>query len=585
MKNLPVLLFTTVWGQAFGAWYNEYTGMELNHPSGVGTYNGKYMFTGSVPYPQVGNSAYELDFQSGGVTTYWAIYKSGTRVIKQKCNDAGNEGPFSYSLGTHCGCYWNVAGGSAVAFGINGTDVVHTDKCGPSTNVPTLVPTAIPTLTPTAVPTHIPTLIPTAMPTHIPTLIPTAMPTLHPTAVPTHIPTLIPTPVPRTPEPTWAPSPVPTAVPTAVPTIAPTAVPTIAPATVVPTAVPTPESVNITPTVTVTVVPETPSEICPLIFLSNSISCPINSTLVGGGIIRLCKTDVCKLLDSIDLSGKGANVKGINGLDVVVQYDKDGKCVVLDYDGDWASENAICRKYVVPACDTLTREHIATSTDSDCVAKGGTVSRAQFSSCGADICWELDTMSTRSPMDPELIYKCNGLDLQHHTQTTAEAGEIFPILCDVCSAIKRFANGCPEGYQLASSTLVSRCANQICGNLSNGEQQFGNQTAVVRTPLSCGVIPYTVGAFPPGSTFLCVAVPVKSESSGAGYLIPIVVVSCLCFFFILLSVAFVLRKKRIEEGIRRDALVEMTHDLEELDDGSNNWKNLMDKENTDNQLL
>eukprot|EP01060_Flectonema_neradi_P008683 TRINITY_DN1619_c0_g1_i12.p1 TRINITY_DN1619_c0_g1~~TRINITY_DN1619_c0_g1_i12.p1 ORF type:complete len:639 (+),score=85.49 TRINITY_DN1619_c0_g1_i12:1868-3784(+) len=114
----------------------------INHPSGS-SYNGRYMFTGSAPYSQEGNSDYKLDFYSDGTTAYWAIFKSGIKLIRQNCDDASNGGPFSYSLGTNCGCYWNVAGGSAVAFGIRGTDVVHQDKCGP-TNAPNLVPTVMP---------------------------------------------------------------------------------------------------------------------------------------------------------------------------------------------------------------------------------------------------------------------------------------------------------------------------------------------------------------------------------------------------------------------------------------------------------
>eukprot|EP01060_Flectonema_neradi_P008689 TRINITY_DN1619_c0_g1_i5.p1 TRINITY_DN1619_c0_g1~~TRINITY_DN1619_c0_g1_i5.p1 ORF type:complete len:883 (+),score=147.13 TRINITY_DN1619_c0_g1_i5:1877-4525(+) len=114
----------------------------FNHPSGS-SYNGRYMFTGSAPYSQEGNSDYKLDFYSDGTTAYWAIFKSGIKLIRQNCDDASNGGPFSYSLGTNCGCYWNVAGGSAVAFGIRGTDVVHQDKCGP-TNAPNLVPTVMP---------------------------------------------------------------------------------------------------------------------------------------------------------------------------------------------------------------------------------------------------------------------------------------------------------------------------------------------------------------------------------------------------------------------------------------------------------
>ena len=75
--------------------------------------------------------------------------------------------------------------------------------------IPSLIPTAAPTVQPSNVPTAVPSLSPTAIPTVVPSSVPTRMPTTTPTAVPTSIPTVIP-------------SSSPTAMPTSSPTVMPT---------------------------------------------------------------------------------------------------------------------------------------------------------------------------------------------------------------------------------------------------------------------------------------------------------------------------------------------------------------------------
>jgi len=66
-------------------------------------------------------------------------------------------------------------------------------------SIPTIVPTATPTLGPTLVPTMEPTAVPTAVPTVEPTAVPTAVLTVEPTTVPTGVPTVEPTITPTSP--------------------------------------------------------------------------------------------------------------------------------------------------------------------------------------------------------------------------------------------------------------------------------------------------------------------------------------------------------------------------------------------------
>jgi hypothetical protein len=117
-------------------------------------------------------------------------------------------------------------------------DVEHENNV---TQIPTPIPTAIPTEAPTSMPTAVPTETPTSMPTAVPTETPTSMPTAVPTETPTSMPTAVPTEAPTsmpTAVPTETPTSMPTAVPTETPTSMPTAVPTETP-TSTPAAVPT----------------------------------------------------------------------------------------------------------------------------------------------------------------------------------------------------------------------------------------------------------------------------------------------------------------------------------------------------------
>ena len=94
--------------------------------------------------------------------------------------------------------------------------------------IPTLTPTANPTVAPTLNPTANPTTAPTLTPTANPTVAPTLNPTVNPTTAPTLNPTVNPTTAPTL-NPTVNPTTAPTLTPTVNPTTAPTLTPTINP--------------------------------------------------------------------------------------------------------------------------------------------------------------------------------------------------------------------------------------------------------------------------------------------------------------------------------------------------------------------
>eukprot|EP01039_Chlorochromonas_danica_P011146 gene11146-12425_t len=109
------------------------------------------------------------------------------------------------------------------------------------TQIPSQVPTQVPTQIPSQVPTQVPTQTPSQGPTHVPTQTPSQVPTHDPTQIPTQVPTQVPTQIPSqgpTHVPTQIPSQVPTQVPTQIPSQFPTQVPTQSPSQV-PTQTPT----------------------------------------------------------------------------------------------------------------------------------------------------------------------------------------------------------------------------------------------------------------------------------------------------------------------------------------------------------
>ena len=560
-----ILFFTTILTPVIGGWNTDYTGVEVNHPNG-GDANGQYSFAGGIPpYKQVGNSNYAMDFTSGGVRTYWGIYfKDGNRpVLRQSCNDAASAGPFSYALGDLCQCSWDSSGSTAVVYGIKGTVVERVDKCGtPTTLAPTEIPTVAPTETPTVAPTEVPTVAPTKIPTVAPTEIPTVAPTEVPTVGPTEVPTIAPTEMPTV-VPTMAPTEIPTGTPTNTPTgnssISPSDVPTSVP-TFVPTSVPTTQP---------------PSSECSLIFLSDTISCPVNSSLVGGGIIRNCKTDVCKLLSEIDFSKKPAGITGINGKDVVVQYNENKTCVVKDYDGDWSSENAICRKMSDPICGSITLENIQTSTDSECVSRKGSVSKNQLDTCGVDICWALDTQAIRSPIDKKTIYECAGLDLNYHTETTTEVGKLFPMLCDPCSAIAIHVKGCPDGFIQADISLLRKCTSLMCSTIGSAGFLIGNSATVEKDSLSCQVLNYQKTPLS-DTTYACVKGAAEGNSSSDSVLIIVIIIAGVCCLIVIVAALVYRRRTKVafSEKQRHEILIELhDDDFGSLKDNNNNYTN------------
>ena len=156
-KLFLILELTLVHSRAH--WFYNYDGVMVNHPNG-GAANGRYMYNGmNGGWPNENNADYTLNIQSSGSTTYWAVYKYGTHVsLRQQCSDANNDGPFSFSEGTRCNCFWDTRNHDAVVYGIKGSSPVNENLCrATSTPTPTArtpVPTPRPsTPNPSAPPT------------------------------------------------------------------------------------------------------------------------------------------------------------------------------------------------------------------------------------------------------------------------------------------------------------------------------------------------------------------------------------------------------------------------------------------------